>query len=334
MTVSANRAASRRQDANWTSTDTNALVLRTVLEWASKGMLAQTLGRWTLLGSPFNAHSRRGFHGANTLALWAAQDRRNFTTGAWVTHHQAERLERRILNGERRHATPVVYVASQPPAEGQERTKICRWYKVWNLDQVEQAEALRLRLLNERAGSFSGEPIDDSRTILAGLGVTVEASAGNADTARYDEENDVILTPPKRWMRSERSYYARVLREAVTATGAEGRLNRWSILLERHSAYEALVTMLGTSFLAARLGFPLVYDVFDTPSYRQQWYAELVAKGTPAGADYLARACADAAKAMRYLAGDDPEGRIVPRGPRHHPPPITNPITGTADDSE
>jgi len=252
-------------------------------------------------GFPMNAHTKRHYHGFNTLALWAAGELRGYPTSWWATYKQWSELGAQVRRGEK--SSPVLfYKKLEPEAEGApeaeaspEKPKIVvRLSHVFNADQVD-------------GWSVPGAPVvDRTETIgnvdrfIAVIGARIQYG-GNY--AYYTRATDHIQMPNRssftgtETSTATESFYSVLLHEHVHWSGHQARLDRD---LSGHFgtdayAMEELVAELGAAFLCAEL------RITDAPRkdhalYVRSWLPVLRGKHMA-----LAIAASAATKACRYL---------------------------------
>ncbi|EBP4584920.1 DUF1738 domain-containing protein [Salmonella enterica] len=196
---------------------------------------------------PEHAVTGQPFTGINVLLLWQAMRRYALDCNRWLTGDDLRQLGGTVMDGQK----PVTLVRYRPELS---------LMKVINLAQCEGLpDAL------QPGWPLPPQPAANhgviSRLVTAS-GVPVVFREGAEPV--YRPLHDRIELAPVRY--DGRSYGAEssmtdgneMLRLLVQASGHPQRLNRYGLTVDERtdSEYEALVTDIGTAFLAARLGLP------------------------------------------------------------------------------
>ncbi|EBI1833969.1 DUF1738 domain-containing protein [Salmonella enterica] len=193
---------------------------------------------------PEHALTGQSFTGINVLLLWQAAKRYSLNSNRWLTGDDLRQAGGKVIPGQK----PVTLVRYRPALS---------LMKVINLAQCEGLpDALQ-----------PGWPLPPqpaaNRGVISSLvtasGIPVVFREGTRPV--YRPLHDRIELPTVNCGGSGEScitYGDEMLRLLVQASGHPQRLNRYGLTVDERtdSVYEALVTDIGTAFLAARLGLP------------------------------------------------------------------------------
>ncbi len=233
-------------------------------------------------GLPFNASTGHFYSGMNTVLLWSSAMEQRFTSSAWLTMKQANKLGGRIRKGEK--STPLFFysmVEKEKDDGKKEEYPMLKIYRVFNLDQIE---------------GLSEDYVPEARTqrvdeFVASTGAYIEHYG---QKAFYRPSVDKIVMPETPF-RSTDDYYATLLHELTHWTGAKQRLDRkgGAVFGDKDYAFEELVAELGSAFLLAELG---VTGTVQHDSYIASWL-----KALKNDKRYIFKAASQASKAHQYL---------------------------------
>ncbi|HHR3735753.1 TPA: ArdC-like ssDNA-binding domain-containing protein, partial [Salmonella enterica] len=196
---------------------------------------------------PEHAVTGQPFTGINVLLLWQAMRRYSLDCNRWLTGDDLRQLGGTVMDGQK----PVTLVRYRPALS---------LMKVINLAQCEGLpDAL------QPGWPLPPQPAANhgviSRLVTAS-GIPVVFREGTEPV--YRPLHDRIELPPAHYddslygAESSMTDGNEMLRLLVQASGHPQRLNRYGLTVDERtdSVYEALVTDIGTAFLAARLGLP------------------------------------------------------------------------------
>ncbi|EAA9288967.1 DUF1738 domain-containing protein [Salmonella enterica subsp. diarizonae] len=193
---------------------------------------------------PEHALTGQSFTGINVLLLWQAAKRYSLNSNRWLTGDDLRQAGGTVIPGQK----PVTLVRYRPALS---------LMKVINLAQCEGLpDALQ-----------PGWPLPPQPAANRGVISSLVTASGIPLVFRegtrpvYRPLHDRIELPTVNCGGSGEScitYGDEMLRLLVQASGHPQRLNRYGLTVDERtdSVYEALVTDIGTSFLAARLGLP------------------------------------------------------------------------------
>jgi len=211
---------------------------------------------------PMNASTQKHYRGINVFVLWDEQQRRGFSSPAWVTFNQAKALGGAVKRSEK--GTGVVFYKRLAKTNSlnlddqvmlEEQTFwVLRTYTVFNLDQVEGLDHLKPKV--ETVKPFAA--IERAERLLKDSGAKILHSV--IDRAFYEPIRDQITLPLKESFTSPEKYYETALHEICHWSGAKHRLDRefgkW--FGDQAYAFEELVAEMGAAFLCVSCGIP--YD--------------------------------------------------------------------------
>lgn len=225
----------------------------------------------TSTARPINVVSRKGYRGANVLALWAAAQAAGYPAGLWGTYAQWQTVGAQVRKGER--ATAIVFWKTtrarpdddaDPDEATDERPRFfARGYSVFNQAQVDGYVA------PEVAGLPETERLAHAEAFYANLGIpTVYGGA----EACYVPSKDTVFMPSFEAFDSAADHYSTLYHEGIHATGAQHRLDRDFTLRFSHeaAAVEELVAEIGSALILADLGIA-VHPRPDHAAYLASW---------------------------------------------------------------
>ena len=221
---------------------------------------------------PMNASTKKHYRGINVFVLWDEQEKRGFSSPAWVTFNQAKVLGGTVKKGEK--GTGVVFYKRLAKTKSlhlddevmleEQSFWVLRTYTVFNLDQVEGLDHLKPKV--ETVKPFAA--IERAERLLKDSGAKILHSV--IDRAFYEPIRDQITLPLKESFTSPEKYYETALHEICHWSGAKHRLDRefgkW--FGDQAYAFEELVAEMGAAFLCVSCGIP--YDT-QHASYIGDW---------------------------------------------------------------
>lgn len=221
-------------------------------------------------GMPKNIQSNRHYSGVNIFLLHM----QGYASPLWMTFNQCKKLKGSIRKDE--HYTPIIYFKMLESKEDPtKKFPMLRFYKVWNLEQVEGLDQYKEEP-EPQIETF--KPIEKCEKVVKGF--KGKPTIGfNGGSAYYKPSTDEVMMPKKDLFKDEESYYATLFHELVHSTGHQKRLNREGISIlhdKGKHAYskEELVAEMGASFLCGLTG--IEQKVIDnSASYIASWIARL-----------------------------------------------------------
>jgi antirestriction protein ArdC len=253
---------------------------------------------------PMNLESKKAYSGINIwLTLTSGRG-----TPYWLTWNQIQKRNGKIKTDEK--STPLVFSKQnfKEDSDGnQKKYWVTRYYKVWNLDQVDGIEYPKLSVRVH-------EPLKEAEAIVNGIiprFIGPEIQYGDVFNPCYKILQDIIQMPnPEQFHKQER-FYKTLFHELVHSTGHESRLARFTnkdnelILSDESYGFEELVAEIGASFLCNECGIlPAIEDI--TQAYVKHWAQELHAHPK-----MIMQAASAAQKAFNLITGKN-GGESIP----------------------
>lgn len=227
---------------------------------------------------PTNFLTRKQYHGPlNKMALWVAQQERQYQTGLWATATQWARVGGIILPNERpeKIVRPVW-------SKGRQVATGFLPVDLYNLGQVEGVE-VPLPVIPPTYTPGIRSEFDEL------VDATVALIVHGGDEAMYSYDLDVIFIPHRFRFPDYESYAQTLAHELMHWT--ERRLN----VLDGMQFLE-LRAEIGACFLLAELGVPASDDLANHTSYIAHWLDELADDPF-----YLQKAAEEASKGVDFL---------------------------------
>lgn len=257
---------------------------------------------WREASCPKSLVSQKEYRGINLFLLNAA----GYASPYWLTVHQANGLGARIRKGE--HGMPVVFWLWQSelkdpddggePTKGKDKPVMCRYYTVFNVEQVENLKIDRALLFPQNTGPGFSIPLAEA--IYQNYQDAPVVKDGPA--AYYQPSLDVVTMPARESFESAEEYYCVLFHELGHSTGHAKRLNREEIATKHGFgsdpyAREELVAEMTAAFLCGHVGIDTV-TLDNSASYIAGWKAKLRADN-----QIVIRAASRAQKAADYIIG-------------------------------
>jgi antirestriction protein ArdC len=249
-------------------------------------------GGWN---SPRNMATNRPYNGLNALLLSFM----NFSSPYFMTYNQIHERGGTIKPDQTKLHNPVFYWnwVTKDRVTGDPLKKaipFMRYYRVWNLDQVDGIEAPKREPMPEIPA------IDAAEAVIANMPnppKIVIKDGGNR--ACYTPVLDMVTMPKRDQFDTAEHYYQTMFHELGHSTGHKSRLNRKEVMdfisFGSHNySLEELVAEMTACFLAGELNLNLPWD--NSANYIANWYGKL--KTEPR---LFATAAARAQKAFDYI---------------------------------
>jgi len=248
---------------------------------------------WKMLGDgPMNIKTKKPYNGINILLLLMQQYPRNF----WASYKQWGSLGAHVRKGE--EGTPIIFWKWIINKKTEEEFPILRYWKVFNIDQVEDLDEKYVPS-KEKLPEF--KPIEKASKVMLNM-PNKPLIEHTGDRACYSPIEDRVRLPIAEAFETPENYYATAFHELVHSTGHSSRLNRKGItdlnMFGSHEySKEELVAELGSSFLCAECN--ILNQVFDNSSaYINNWISHL--EKNP---KWIVSASSKAEKATNYILG-------------------------------
>lgn len=264
---------------------------------------------WTVspnAGRPVNLVSRERYKGINPLLLEMHRLEHGFSSRWYGSYQQWERLHCQVMKRPD-HVEPggwgakiVFYrpvtktiVDKASGEEREDRFFVMRTYTVFSADQVEGAEAFRVKA-DERQPVPDFEPAEE---LIAATGADIRHEGDQAfyrlptpyDDWPWHKDGDFIVLPSKHRFDPLGAYYETAFHEL--AHWSEVRFG-WT----GSYAMNELVAEMAASFLSTELGVPQAEGIENHAAYLKSWLSAM--KNDPA---YIFKASTQASKVADHL---------------------------------
>jgi antirestriction protein ArdC len=220
---------------------------------------------------PINVVSRKGYRGANVLALWAAAQAAGYPSGLWGTYAQWQAVGAQVRKGER--ATAIVFWKAtrarpdddaDPDETTDERPRFfARGYSVFNQAQVDGYVVPEAAVLPET------ERLAHAEAFYANLGIS---TVYGGSEAYYMPSKDTVFVPSFGAFEDASAHYSTLYHEGIHATAAPHRCDRNLSARFGSEAYamEECVADVGSALILADLGIA-VHPRSDHAAYLASW---------------------------------------------------------------
>ncbi len=255
---------------------------------------------------PINVITNKYYQGVNILALWAAQMKHGYNTGAWGTYKQWRAVGANVRKGEK--GTMVVFFqdsvrfGEHPETEEPltRRFVLVKTSWVFHSDQVYGWNRPHLEAREDKT-----HELEQAERFVAHTKAKV-LSGGLS--ACYQPKEDMIRMPHREYFvdtassSATENYYATLFHELTHWTGHKDRLNRDLLIRFGTQAYaaEELIAEFGAAFLCADLG------ISPCPRTCHGIYIESWLRLLKSDKRALFTAASKAREAADYLAGLQP----------------------------
>lgn len=263
-------------------------------------------------GSPRNFISGKPYRGVNVWLLAGRYD-----LPFWLSFKQAQEIGAKVRKGEK--SSLVVFwsiVKKASKVKGEEPTKIflLRYYRVFNVAQIEGISDERLEAAKRKFGIVPDpnkpafDPIEAAQRLIDGFADKPQTTFGG-ERAVYYPFSDVVELPNPSDFTSREEFYSTAFHEYVHSTGHAKRLAREGVTKpnafgSNPYAREELVAEFGAAFLDGLAGIeaPLLDN---SASYIAGW-----SKALRADPSLFVSAAGQAQKAVDYIQ----HGKVSPPG--------------------
>lgn len=271
---------------------------------------------WASTGTPRNLVSQKPYRGINYFLLSASK----YVSPFWLTYRQASQLGGYVRKGE--ESTVVVFwkiedrrgnaddheADEQPDTEAQRRRWLLRYYRVFNLEQVELPESVRVRL--PKVEIHEHDPIDSAARIIEQMPCRPEI-VRQGSQAYYSPITDRVTLPPRELFISPEQEAATAFHELSHSTGHKKRLAREGIMEiapfgSPLYSREELVAELSAGYLCAEA------QVANATIANQAAYIAGWLKALRGDSRLIVQAAAQAQHAADYILSRDIRARAMP----------------------
>ena len=226
---------------------------------------------WLMSGSHRNLVSKKQYRGINVFLLSCS----SFGSPWWLTFNQAKAKGGKVRKGEK--GTMIVFwkplqIKEKNAATGKEEKKkvfVLRYYKIFNLEQVEGIEA------PPEPEKIELEPIETAATIIEEMQNPPVIKHAATYDACYRPSSDEVNMPLMDDFESSESYYSVLFHEVGHSTGHESRVSRpegmKNICFGSDSySKEELIAEMSAAFLCGEAGI-LQETIQQSASYIESW---------------------------------------------------------------
>ena len=216
---------------------------------------------WTADGTPKNLITKIPYRGVNTWLLSMSQ----FKSPYWVTWNQVQKIGGSVKKDQAKAYQMVVFWKMLKYTKSNNKTQkedektfpLLRYFRVYNLDQVELPAEIYSKLVPE-VTTRDISPIEEAQKIVDGYKDIPVIEFGHPKAA-YSPTFDKIVMPEQKWFHSDEEYYATLFHEMGHSTGSEGRLKRFkandfALFGDATYSKEELVAEMTASYLSAMAG--------------------------------------------------------------------------------
>jgi len=248
-------------------------------------------------GMPANLSSKKPYRGFNIMTLALS----GHSSKWWGTLKQIKAKKGRVRKEEMGNSTPIIFwrTIEKEDDQGDKHTYfILRFYKVWNMDQLESPIEL-----GEDETGCDFEPIEACETIVSEYNGP-EIKCGQTFNPCYSPSKDEVLMPEADQFESPEAYYATLFHELGHSTGHEDRLAREGVtdpikFGSHNYSQEELVAEFTAAMLCGETGIsPRTID--NQAAYIQSWLKRL-----QNDRGLLIRAAGAAQKAADHIKGKE-----------------------------
>jgi len=258
---------------------------------------------WGVAGAAKNLISQKDYRGINTFLLGSA----GFESATWATFKQIEAKGGKVKKGSKSEI--IVFWKrfegkEQDSGEASEesggyRGAMLRYYRVFNMDQVEGIE------VDEEIEKIDFVEKPSAESVMAGF-KSCPIIKHEENRAYFSPARDIINMPTPENFHSVDEYYSTLFHEAVHSTGHTRRLNREGFkegqtvnFGSKSYSKEELIAEIGNAFLCNRAGIEGVFD--NSVAYIQGWIKKF--KDHPR---MVIQSAAAAQKAVDFIQGIQP----------------------------
>ena len=253
-----------------------------------------------------NVESSHAYRGINPCLLSCS----GRSTPFWATFNQIKKAGASVQAGEKGSLVVFWKVNQQTQEEEEDKDEktgrktylLLRFYKVWNLDQIENAPvrwtAKLDRALDLLTDKRTSSPVAEAEAIWEAM--LNRPGKVDAESPWYHPADDIIGIPGAEMFHTDADYYSAFFHELAHSTGHASRLARVGIQV-RHDRqdieYEELVAEFGSAFLCSECGLsPAVIQ--NQTAYIQNW-----TKALTANPKWIVMAAAAGQRAVDYIHG-------------------------------
>lgn len=279
-----------------------SVVTERIIELLEQGV-APWRRPWNVSGTDAIQVSIRGraYRGFNALILMTVSMMEGYQDNRWITMREANKRGGKVRKGEK--GTPVLFWKWVQKKDAEEKFPICRYYKVYNIEQTDGVSTIIDDTEDSRPGR-EHNPIDAADAIIDGYEDKPEITFGGG-RACYIPKLDIVRVPSPEDFEGDGAFYATLFHECVHSTGHESRLGRSGVTQDinfgsTNYSQEELIAEMGAAFLCALCGIDNTIE--NSAAYCQSWLKKL--KNDP---KMIVMASQQAQKAVDHIRGETNE---------------------------
>lgn len=245
--------------------DIREIVTRKIIEGLERGEIPWQKP-WKA-GGAVNYDSKKAYRGLNQLILSFVADAEGWSN-YWLTFKSINNHGWRIIKDESPQYIAFFKWIDKEDENGEKDGKfpLLRYYKVWSISQLEQAEEIiaSLPVVEEF------EPIERAEEIVREMPNAPKIEFGGA-RAFYNIKNDFVRLPERETFDHAHGFYSALFHELGHSTGHESRLNREieNTFGDEKYSLEELVAEFTSAFVCAEAGID--NTVKNSTAYIQNW---------------------------------------------------------------
>lgn len=259
---------------------------------------------WESSGAPVNYITQKAYRGVN---LWLL-DSGEYLTWTQLCDLQKHSPELKLQKGSKshlvvyfsftKHTKDVINHTSGQIEQKEVKTPFLRYYKVFDIKDVDGLESKRQQVKYEHSS------IEEAETIVNGYFDRedgLKLTFNNGERACYRPMLDEVSVPSMEHYRNHTEYYSTLFHEMTHSTGHPKRLNRIkapAFFGDEAYSKEELVAELGASMLCASCGIDNSEAAENSVAYLQNWLEALKNDVT-----LIVSASAKAQKASDFILG-------------------------------
>lgn len=239
-----------------------------------------------------NIDSKRAYTGVNRLITAQAKSKYGFASEYWLTYNQIAKKGGTIKDSQRKNYSNIIFTKTIEKEKDNKKENyfVIRYYRVWNLDQIEGIKAPEKLKENAKIASID--------CVLSNYLSRENIEVKHSDNrASYSLTNDYISVPSINQFNNSKEYYQTLSHEVIHSTGAKNRLDRdiKGVSFDKDSySKEELIAELGALFLLADCEIDV--NIKNSASYIKNWLEVL--KNDP---QIIITASAKAEKAFNFV---------------------------------
>jgi len=268
-----------------------------IIDIMEKGEVPWKRG-WNVKGPSHNVLTGHVYTGVNRLFTHPMVT--GFTNSGFITRSMVRKMKLTVKEDQKKKYIPVIYYGTGKDKEKESDYRFCKFYPVYNVDQVEGLELNKTEEDRDVEKNLTAEGVVRKYSKLVGETYRPEIIYGDYSCPSYAPINDTVRMMEPKTFHSDGEYYAALFHELVHSTGHKSRLDRDMASLSRDShsySKEELIAELGAAFLCHHTGVQGVIE--NQAAYCQSWLRRL-----KNDRNMIFEAAREADKAFRLITGE------------------------------